>query len=61
MGEICDEYATKDARFQVVNTKNQGVSCARNMGMMAAMGLFLYFMDPNDWIEVGCFAKWYYV
>lgn len=58
-GSICDEYAQKDARFRVIHTKNQGVSCARNTGMMAATGQLLYFMDPDDWIESGCFAKCY--
>jgi len=58
-GNICDEYAKKDARFRVIHQQNQGVSCARNTGMMAATGQLLYFMDPDDWIESGCFARCY--
>ncbi len=58
-GKICDEYAEKDKRFQVIHTKNQGVSEARNTGMKYAHGELLYFMDPDDWIEIECFSKCY--
>lgn len=58
-GEICDGYAEKDNRFQVVHTKNQGLPSARNTGMEYAHGELLYFMDPDDWIEKDCFRKCY--
>ena len=58
-GGICDEYAEKDKRFQVIHTKNQGISEARNTGMKYAHGELLYFMDPDDWIETECFCKCY--
>ena len=35
-GNICDEYAAKDSRFQVIHQQNQGLSCARNNGMALA-------------------------
>lgn len=56
-GKICDEYAQKDRRFQVIHTNNQGLSCARNNGMQQAIGELLYFMDPDDWIEPNCFER----
>lgn len=56
-GKICDEYAQKDRRFQVIHTNNQGLSCARNNGMQRAIGELLYFMDPDDWIEPNCFER----
>ena len=56
-GVICDEYASKDSRFRVVHTENNGVSCARNIGMKEATGELLYFMDPDDWIEPNCFER----
>ena len=58
-GDICEEYAKKDSRFRVIHTQNQGVSCARNTGMKEAQGELLYFMDPDDWIELNCFEKCY--
>lgn len=56
-GDICDEYVQKDSRFIVIHTQNKGVSCARNTGMREAHGELLYFMDPDDWIELNCFEK----
>lgn len=53
-GIICDEYAAKDSRFRVIHTQNQGVSCARNTGIKEAKGEYLYFMDPDDWIDTRC-------
>lgn len=58
-GQICDEYAAKDKRFQVIHQKNGGVSRARNAGMAKAKGELLYFMDPDDWIEPNCFERCY--
>ncbi len=56
-GKICDEYAIKDSRFVVVHKKNGGVSEARNVGIDKAVGKYLYFMDPDDWIEPNCFYR----
>ena len=35
---ICDEYAQKDARIQVIHKDNGGVSSARNVGLDVAQG-----------------------
>lgn len=48
---ICDERAAADARFHVIHEDNGGVSHARNTGLAAATGEFVYFMDPDDLIE----------
>ena len=50
-GAICDEYAQQDSRVQVIHKENGGVSSARNAGIDAAVGEWIYFMDPDDWIE----------
>lgn len=50
-GAICDEYAKKDSRFQVVHQENKGVSAARNAGLDAARGEWIGFVDSDDWVE----------
>lgn len=47
-GEICDEYAKKDARVRVFHKENGGVSSARNMGIEKAKGEWLMFVDSDD-------------
>ena len=42
-GTICDEYAQKDARIQVIHKVNGGVSNARQSGMDIAKSMFV---DP---------------
>lgn len=48
---ICDERAAADPRFRVIHEGNCGVSAARNHGLAAATGDFVYFMDPDDLVE----------
>lgn len=54
-GAICDEYAQKDSRFQVIHQQNAGVSATRNVGLAHAKGQYLLWLDPDDWVLPG----WY--
>ena len=47
-GEICDEYAARDARIVVVHQENRGLSGARNVGLDRMTGEALAFLDPDD-------------
>ena len=49
---ICDNYARKDDRVKVIHAKNGGVSRARNLGINAASGAYLQFIDADDWLTM---------
>ena len=51
-GELCDEWAKKDSRIQVIHLpENKGVSNARNVGIKASHGDYVYMMDGDDFIH----------
>lgn len=50
-GAICDEYAAGDDRISVIHKKNGGVGAARNDGLAATTGQWVYFCDSDDYLE----------
>lgn len=54
-GDICDEYAKKDDRIQVIHKENGGASVARNHGIEMAKGEYVYFLDSDDRIVSNAF------
>ncbi len=49
--QICRELELKHPQVQVIDQPNQGVSAARNSGLDAASGDWIYFVDGDDWLE----------
>lgn len=58
-GEICDEYAQRDPRIQVIHKPNGGVSSARNMGLHHFKGEYVTFVDADDLIDRDFAKKMY--
>ena len=52
-GEICDNYAKKDARITAYHKPNGGLSDARNYGLERAHGEYVLFVDSDDYLEPG--------
>lgn len=49
--QICDKYAERDSRIIVIHQPNSGVSAARNAGLARAIGEYIGFVDPDDWVS----------
>lgn len=58
-GQLCDQLAAEhpDRKIRVIHQQNKGLGGARNTGMQAACGEFLFFIDSDDTITAGCLEK----
>ena len=48
---LCDEWAKRDQRIQVIHKQNGGLSDARNAGIEVARGALITFVDSDDFLE----------
>ena len=48
--EISQNYANLNSQIKLINKKNEGVASARNCGMNAANGKYIYFIDSDDYL-----------
>ncbi|WP_373730582.1 glycosyltransferase [Bacteroides heparinolyticus] len=48
---ILEEYARQHKKIKTINQANKGLSEARNAGLRAAQGEYVWFVDSDDWIE----------
>ena len=50
-GNICDEYASRYDYIKVIHKSNGGLSDARNHGLQHAVGMYVMFVDSDDYVE----------
>lgn len=48
--EICNSYRLKYSNIKVISQANQGVSTARNVGLLNATGEYVTFLDADDYV-----------
>lgn len=49
--EIYSKMSNLDERIKTYKIKNSGSGFARNLGLQKSIGKYIYFCDPDDWIE----------
>ena len=49
--DICDEYEERYENFIAVHKKNNGLSSARNAGLLHATGDYIVFLDGDDFFD----------
>lgn len=56
-GKICDKYVKIDSRVKCIHKKNGGLADARNEGLKYAHGIYIAYVDSDDYIEIDMFDK----
>lgn len=56
---IIEKYSRNDSRIKIIEQKNSGVSAARNNGLLAAKGKYIFQIDADDWIEPETLEEYY--
>ena len=54
---ILEDYAKRDPRVCIIEQKNRGLSAARNVGVEAARGEYILFVDGDDFVVPDLFAQ----
>ena len=57
--DIVEEYRLHDNRIKLIRQENMGLSAARNAGVAAAGGEYLYFIDSDDWLDADALTECY--
>lgn len=58
-GEIAGRFEERNSHFILINRENGGLSAARNTGLAAARGRYVYFLDSDDYLAPDALEKLY--
>lgn len=58
-GDICLKWQKQDERIIYVVKKNESQGPARNLGVQMARGVYIAFVDSDDWLDKEYIAKMY--
>ena len=59
-GEILRRFSQEDTRVRVFSQSNQGPSVARSLGISKSYGIYIMFMDADDFLDTDACEKLVY-
>ena len=54
--EILQKYSEQYKNIKIINQKNSGHAAARNVGLDIASGLYIWFVDSDDCVDIQSFG-----
>ena len=57
--DILEKYQNRDERVHIICQENRHAGVARNVGLAAAKGEYVHFLDADDWVETCAYKDWY--
>ena len=54
---LLEKFAAEDERIMIFSQQNAGLSAARNAGIHKSTGVYLMFVDADDWLEPDAVEK----
>ncbi len=57
--QIVEQYAEEHYAIRLISQENQGLSAARNTGLLHAKGEYIGFVDGDDWVDGSMYQTLY--